>query len=1009
MSDSAGVLSVEINGKDVNLSALLERIEQQLQKADATGKRTGESLGSSVGAGAQRGASGALSLQQALSRLDVQEAKLARAQGDTARAAEFEAQAEERLRSALAQVDTTTVQTVNAQRQLANIQTQNATGGAGLTSIFGQMGGTLGRLATAAGPVAAGFVAIEGARKVIDFAKSGADADLARQSFDQLAQQAGTTGEALLGALRKASKNEISDLNLELAANRAQLLGVASSAQQFSGLMEIARDRAQKMGISTTQAFNDLVTGLGRGSPLILDNLGITLNVAEANETYAKSLGKTAAQLSEAEKKQALINAVLAQGQASLAAGGGAADTAAGSYARLAAAWDNVKTGMASAAGNALAPAAEGAARLMNMGQEVDALGPKVLNSAKSWDEYTAKLKATNDQLGQLTSDRVDGLSQAQFNYARSLMQTGTAADEAFAKSRNLQTTFQSIGAVQLTFRQDALGSEQALDQLANAMLRTAAEGAEGAAFVEGLTSAFLDNRISAEQMSQALAQHAVAAAQSTAATAAHTLTMDAERSAVGAAQVATQQYNAQLGATAAQALTAQANSQALAAAQAAIANIASAAANGLISDANAAGVLASQYGIATGEAMTLINAQRQLAQAKADATLAQLKAAPASNTRRDLEDERAARADAARQERAQAAARRSAIDADLAYDRANTAEKLRLTREELAGVSAYSAQWVALKKREQSLQSSLNKSGGAAKLSDQQKLNGALLADQEQFADKFDDADLKHAQNRLKIQQDFYKKLQDAQDKFDSDQLAGRASFYDNIGQIESDKIRKSASAAYESAALEAGKIAQEKGADVADKYMAAQERIIQARAKRQADIEAAAKSGDKGKAENLRGVDELYRKSEEDQLKRITEANDSIAAQRDQAMAEENRAYEEQTGKIADSADRAAERKILAAERAGKALDTEQLKLDRLASTYDRIAPGGGAPAQASPAPQPTPTPAAAATPAEGVPLAQALDALSAAVGAVERAVRDSGRGVEGAVRGLAGRMAA
>ena len=155
MSDSAGVLSVEINGKDVNLSALLERIEQQLQKADATGKRTGESLGSSVGAGAQRGASGALSLQQALSRLDVQEAKLARAQGDTARAAEFEAQAEERLRSALAQVDTTTVQTVNAQRQLANIQTQNATGGAGLTSIFGQMGGTLGRLATAAGPVAA--------------------------------------------------------------------------------------------------------------------------------------------------------------------------------------------------------------------------------------------------------------------------------------------------------------------------------------------------------------------------------------------------------------------------------------------------------------------------------------------------------------------------------------------------------------------------------------------------------------------------------------------------------------------------------------------------------------------------------------------------------------------------------------------------------------------------------------------------------------------------------------
>ena len=32
--------------------------------------------------------------------------------------------------------------------------------------------------------------------------------------------------------------------------------------------MEIARDRARAMGLTIEQAFNDIVTGIGRGSPL---------------------------------------------------------------------------------------------------------------------------------------------------------------------------------------------------------------------------------------------------------------------------------------------------------------------------------------------------------------------------------------------------------------------------------------------------------------------------------------------------------------------------------------------------------------------------------------------------------------------------------------------------------------------------------------------------------------------------------------------------------------------
>ncbi|MDO4713841.1 MAG: hypothetical protein Q4B28_04265 [bacterium] len=99
-------------------------------------------------------------------------------------------------------------------------------------------------------------------------------------------------------------------------------LGVAKNTNDFTTLMDIARIKAKNMGITTTQAYNDIVTGLGRGSAMILDNLGITVNAAEANEEYAKAIGKTVNQLTDAEKKQALINKVVSDGKKELEAMG---------------------------------------------------------------------------------------------------------------------------------------------------------------------------------------------------------------------------------------------------------------------------------------------------------------------------------------------------------------------------------------------------------------------------------------------------------------------------------------------------------------------------------------------------------------------------------------------------------------------------------------------------------------------------------------------------------------
>jgi len=111
--------------------------------------------------------------------------------------------------------------------------------------------------------------------------------------------------EKALSSFRKASQGMVSDFDLMQTANRAALLGVTNDVDKLSQLMITARLRGREMGLDMTQAFNDIVTGIGRGSPLILDNLGIKIP-----DAIKKSMEK----MGEAEKTQALLNFAIADG-----------------------------------------------------------------------------------------------------------------------------------------------------------------------------------------------------------------------------------------------------------------------------------------------------------------------------------------------------------------------------------------------------------------------------------------------------------------------------------------------------------------------------------------------------------------------------------------------------------------------------------------------------------------------------------------------------------------------
>jgi hypothetical protein len=206
-----------------------------------------------------------------------------------------------------------------------------------------QLSGGLAGLADIAG--IAGFAALGAAAGgvVFELGKAAATAGDMRVVFDSMAKDAGESGEAMLNAMRTASAGMVSDAALVEAANRAMLLGVADSSAEMTQLLDIARVRGQAMGLSLEEAFGDVVTGIGRLSPMILDNLGIAINLQDTYDAYADSLGRTSESLSDAEKKQALLNAVIANTAPLIASSVGAGQDQMASFEQLATSASNAK------------------------------------------------------------------------------------------------------------------------------------------------------------------------------------------------------------------------------------------------------------------------------------------------------------------------------------------------------------------------------------------------------------------------------------------------------------------------------------------------------------------------------------------------------------------------------------------------------------------------------------------------------------------------------------------
>lgn len=165
----------------------------------------------------------------------------------------------------------------------------------------------------AAGAITAAYFA---ARKAWSLAEQAAEFEQSQQAFRSMAKSMGADAEEIFGRVRRLSGGLIDDASMVKSMNKAISLGIP--IEKLGDLMEVARAKSRDMGITASQAFDDIATGIGRASPLILDNLGLSLKLGAANESMAASLGKTVEQLTDKEKKTAILNATLEAGKESL-------------------------------------------------------------------------------------------------------------------------------------------------------------------------------------------------------------------------------------------------------------------------------------------------------------------------------------------------------------------------------------------------------------------------------------------------------------------------------------------------------------------------------------------------------------------------------------------------------------------------------------------------------------------------------------------------------------------
>jgi len=175
---------------------------------------------------------------------------------------------------------------------------------------FAELGANVAAFGTKA---ALGFAAAFTAVGVgaIKMAIDAAPLQTVQASFDGLATAAGSGMDEMLAALQKGSSGMIANRDLMMSFNKASQLISKDFAVQLPDAMKYLGKISASTGDDMGYLMNSLVVGVGRLSPMILDNLQIQVTLEQATARAAEMYGKEADALSKTELQAGMMDLAL--------------------------------------------------------------------------------------------------------------------------------------------------------------------------------------------------------------------------------------------------------------------------------------------------------------------------------------------------------------------------------------------------------------------------------------------------------------------------------------------------------------------------------------------------------------------------------------------------------------------------------------------------------------------------------------------------------------------------
>lgn len=176
----------------------------------------------------------------------------------------------------------------------------------GVTGVIGKIG--IVSAVAAAAFVAAGVVIGRGAYKL---AKDAIPIEGITKAFEGMTKSYEGGSKAMLKALKASSLGMVSNTKLMKSFNLATQLVSKDFAENLPEAMGYLTKVAAATGQDMDYMMDSMVRGIGRLSPMILDNLGIQVDLTQAYEDFAEANGLVASELTKTEQQTALMNQVM--------------------------------------------------------------------------------------------------------------------------------------------------------------------------------------------------------------------------------------------------------------------------------------------------------------------------------------------------------------------------------------------------------------------------------------------------------------------------------------------------------------------------------------------------------------------------------------------------------------------------------------------------------------------------------------------------------------------------